>query len=85
MSTLTLGESIRTAVAMLEGDLSKDVVAAVIMVKEWTAADAMQLLAGFAVVAHGITIAAGTERASAVFAQMRALGDQADQGSSAPG
>ena len=38
----------------------------------------MQLLAGFAVVAHGLTLAAGAERAAAVFVQMRTVGDLSD-------
>ena len=77
MPILTLGESILTAVAMLEAGMSEKVVAAAVLVEDWTSRDAAQLLAGFAVVAHGMTIAAGTDRATEVFARMRALGERA--------
>ncbi len=77
MYPLTLGESIRTAVAMLEGDLSADAVAAAISTREWSSADAMQLVAAFALVAQRMTTAAGIGAAT-VFADMRALSDSAD-------
>lgn len=79
MCALTLGESIRAAVAMLEGDLSMDAVGAVMLNHEWTSTDAMQLVAGFALVSQRMTSAAGIERATIAFADMRALGDCADQ------
>ena len=55
--------------------------AAAMASRDWTSADAMQLVAAFALVARRMTTMAGVARSTAVFADMRALSVSADQSS----